>query len=121
MTFEVLAASKVEQLKSQIKGLLDYKDSYHICLLGLDRNEVDTSEPGLSSTQGSNSVPDRGAKISIRQFHECVLRFLITELIKQGFKYVSTLPGGFQQVHDLSHVYGFQLINHEELFEAYHS
>ena len=27
---------------------------------------------------------------------------------------MSTLPGGFQQVHDLAHVYGFQLINHDE-------
>ena len=24
-------------------------------------------------------------------------------------------------MHDLAYIYGFQLINHEELFEAYHS
>jgi len=52
LTFEVLAASKVEQLKSQIKSLLDYKDSYHICLLGLDRNEVDSLAAG--DTPGMN-------------------------------------------------------------------
>ena len=37
--FEVLAASKAEQLKQQVDKLEDYKDSYHICLLGLDQNQ----------------------------------------------------------------------------------
>ena len=46
LTVEVLAASKAEQLKNQIKSLLDYKDSYHICLLGLDKNEVIPPEAG---------------------------------------------------------------------------
>ena len=38
LKFEVVAASKAEQLKQQIDKLEDYKDSYHICLLGLDRS-----------------------------------------------------------------------------------
>ena len=43
-----------------------------------------------------------------------MLRFLVVELIRQGFKYVSTLPTGFQQVHDLAQIFGFQLIDHED-------
>jgi len=74
LTFEVLAASKAEQLKTQIKSLLDYKDNYHICLLGLDRAE-DSSVTAQTRSQSSG-------KISIKHFHDCVLRFLTTELVR---------------------------------------
>lgn len=96
-------------MKNQIRSLLDYKDSYHICLLGLDRGEDQQA-----SFDNHKNLPDRKGKISIRQFHEYVLRFLVVELIRQGFKYVSTLPTGFQQVHDLAQIFGFQLIDHED-------
>ena len=108
LTFEVLAASRAEQLKKQITSLLDYKDSYHICLIGLDANEEQPSKSDQVTREAS------GSKISIRQFHEYVLRFLVVELLRQGFKFVSTLPSGFQQVHDLARQYGFLLIDHEE-------
>lgn len=98
-------------MKAQIKSLLDYKDSYHICLLGLDKNEEQTEFTTGNQSDGSAS---KSGKISIRQFHEAVLKFLSVELVKYGFKYVSTLPGGFQQVHDLALRYGFQLINHDD-------
>ena len=32
----------------------------------------------------------------------------------RGFKHISSLPGGFQQVHDLCKVYGFQLMDHDD-------
>ena len=96
-------------MKNQIRSLLDYKDSYHICLLGLDKGEDQQT-----SLDNQKALPDRKGKISIRQFHEYVLRFLVVELIRQGFRYVSTLPTGFQQVHDLAQIFGFQLIDHEE-------
>ena len=116
ISFEVLAASQAEHLVSQIESLVDYKDNYHICLLGLDRNEDETPEAQNSSRKQSS--PDKNSKISIRQFHEYVLRFMTSELIKQGFKYVSTLPAGFQQVHDLAQVFGFQLIDHGDQHAA---
>jgi len=53
----------------------------------------------------SYKTPDlqKDAKsISIKEFHERVLGFLIQDFQKKGFAYVSTLPGGFQQCHDLS-------------------
>ena len=60
LKFEVMAASRAEQLKNQIKSLLDYKDSYHICLLGLDQSE------DVKDKLNQQSPLEKTDKISIR-------------------------------------------------------
>ena len=102
LNLEILAASKAVQLKEQIEKLVDYKDSYHICLLGLDRNQNPDDQ-----NERNDEINKQDKRISIRKFHEFVLRFTIETMQAKGFKHISSLPGGFQQVHDLCKIYGF--------------
>ena len=82
---------------------MEYKDNVHLCLVGLDWNtELDEdSETGDKEETKHQSATDiksklqSNTKLSIREFHEYVLQFLIADFVKKGFKYVSYLPGGF--------------------------
>lgn len=37
--FELFAASKAHHIKKQVSRFLEFKDDYHLCLLGLDTSE----------------------------------------------------------------------------------
>ena len=92
LRFEVVAASKAEQLKQQIDKLEDYRDSYHICLLGLDRSH--SANPD-DATEHNDELSSQDRRISIKKFHEYVLRFTIENMQAKGFKHISSMPGGF--------------------------
>ena len=115
----MFAASKAAQIKQQINKFTDYKDKVHLCLIGLDCSqeleEYSSNEETVGSASSSTfKKVQANTKLSIREFHEYVLQFLIADFVKKGFKYVSYLPGGFQQVHDMAKIYGFQLMNHQK-------
>ena len=47
-------------------------------------------------------------------YHERIIRFLIEYLMEKGFKFISIIPGGFNECHDLALTYNFSLLNHEK-------
>lgn len=86
------------------------KDQVHICLLGLNRQEVPKDYNEAQETVGfshfgqspiSNKVPGAGldGSMNIKEFHEKVLKFIIEMFYRENFKYISFLPGGFEQCH----------------------
>lgn len=60
--------------------------------------------------------------LDIRDFHDKVLKFIIEMFYRESFKYISFLPGGFEQCHQfikqenatILHQYIERLIDYEE-------
>ena len=81
---------------------------YHICLVGLGPISIKPSKKFETNTgNDSDNILD------IKDYHERILKFVIEEFQQKGFKYISLLPGGFEECHDLALSYGFSLLNHE--------
>jgi len=40
--------------------------------------------------------------LDISDYHERILRYLIEDFHQKGFKYVSIIPGGFSECHDIA-------------------
>lgn len=79
-------------------SLNDYKDVFHIALIGLDILELE---------------PDKG-RVTLRQFHAQVIQIVADTLAMRGFKYVSVLPEGFQVCHDFVIHSDFELLYHKK-------
>jgi len=47
--------------------------------------------PGAAANADSN--------MNIKEFHDKVLKFIIEMFYRENFKYISFLPGGFEQCH----------------------
>lgn len=50
----------------------------------------------------------------MKSYHESILRFLIEDFQLKGFKYISVIPGGFKECHEMSNLFNFQILNHEK-------
>jgi len=57
--------------------------------------------------------------LNIASYHETILRFLIEDFENKGFKYISIIPGGFHECHEIALKYNLQLLNHDKL-QCYH-
>lgn len=91
------------------------KEIYHICLIGLDPLSEKVSnkfETNKNDSQNGDSHLEIGA------YHESILRFLIEDFQKKGFKYISVVPGGFQEIHEIALRYNFPLVDHDK--NCYH-
>lgn len=108
--FEITNSCDKRNLLNQVRQRFDdCKDQVHICLLGLNPQEVprDFNESGdylgpsnfgqspLSGKQTSQTDDN----LDIRDFHDKVLKFIIEMFYRESFKYISFLPGGFEQCH----------------------
>jgi hypothetical protein len=51
--------------------------------------------------------------VTLKQFHIQIVRLLAEDLVQQGFKYVSVLPSGYAECHDLALANNLELIGHE--------
>jgi hypothetical protein len=40
--------------------------------------------------------------MDISDYHERILRFLVEDFQSKGFKYISIIPGGFSECHDIA-------------------
>lgn len=93
------------------------KEIYHICLLGLDPlNEKTSNKFETNKNEGNGENGD--SHLEIGAYHESILRFLIEDFQKKGFKYISVLPGGFQEIHEIALRYTFPLVDH--MSSCYH-
>lgn len=70
--------------------------AYHLCLVGLDPLE-DKPEKKFETNNETN--------LDISAYHESVLKYLIEDFLTKGFKFVSVLPGGFKECHDVAQQY----------------
>lgn len=52
--------------------------------------------------------------MDISVYHERIIRFLVDDFMEKGFKYISIIPGGFNECHDLALQYNFSMLNHEK-------
>lgn len=106
-----------EYLQSQTEKLTSCKEIYHICLLGLDPlSEKTASKFETNKNEGSQAGAD--SQLEIGAYHESILRFLIEDFQKKGFKYISVVPGGFQEIHEIAIRYNFPLVDHQNV--CYH-
>ena len=80
----------------------DCKDQAHICLLGLNEQEVPKDYNEASDFFGQS--PMRGIyndeNMNIKDFNQKVLKCITEIFYKEKFKFISFLPGGFQQCHE---------------------
>ena len=53
--------------------------------------------PLSSKTPGAAANAD--SNMNIKEFHDKVLKFIIEMFYRENFKYISFLPGGFEQCH----------------------
>jgi hypothetical protein len=56
--------------------------------------------------------------MDIRAYHESVLKYVVDDFLAKGFKYISVLPGGFKECHDVAQLYQFQI--HQKEAPCYH-
>ena len=94
-----------EQLQQEVEKLYFCKDIYHICLIGLGEF---TKAPQIVQIEDENSE----CNLDIEEFHERILKYLVDEFIKRGFKYVSHLQGGFEECHRISTKLTIPLVVH---------
>jgi hypothetical protein len=59
-------------------------------------------------------------RATLQDFHDEALSILVEVFSQQGFAHVSSLPGGFQQVHELSQRFGFGLMDHDAGKRCWH-
>lgn len=69
---------------------------------------------GFSSQASKKFETNNGETIlDIKDYHERILLFLIEEFLQKGFKYISIMPGGFEECHDKALQFGFQILSHD--------
>ena len=111
LSFNLTTCTKIDQLKQQVEQLSMYKETHHICLIGLCAPQLPQTEDVMATPKRRMSKrprkTDRNKKLTVKDFHEDVLSILVELFVSQGFMHISTLPGGFQQVHDLASSFGF--------------
>jgi hypothetical protein len=94
------------------------KEIYHICLVGLDPlSEKNSSK--FKTNKGGDGGRQADNNLEIGAYHESILRFLVEDFQKKGFKYISVVPGGFQEIHELALRYNFPLVDHDTV-TCYH-
>lgn len=81
----------------------------HICLLGLNPQEVPRDYKEANDFIGQSNfgqsplsnkqLSQTDDNLDIRDFHDKVLKFIIEMFYRESFKYISFLPGGFEQCH----------------------
>ena len=90
-------------MQQQVRQLIgDCRDGDHICLLGLAEQDVprdynQAQEMGFGYSPISKGGHDRST--DIREHHERVLQCVIEIFYKERTKYISFLPGGFEECH----------------------
>ena len=52
-----------------------------------------------SPASAKNYPQNNENQINIKEFHEKVLKFLIEMFYRENFKFISFLPGGFEECH----------------------
>ncbi|CDW77412.1 tbc1 domain family member related [Stylonychia lemnae] len=74
------------------------------------------TELGLEPLQSKQKKVETNNEnfFDIKAYHESILRFLIEDFQLKGFKYISVIPGGFKECHEISQQYNFQILNHEK-------
>jgi len=95
MRLDIKSDSKLANIVKQCERIYNYKNIYHIFLVGLD---ICLDEK-----------PQRGM---LKQFHTQILRLIMTELLSKGFSYVSVLVEGYQACHDLALLNDLELVDH---------
>ena len=93
-----------KSIQEQIRLLVgDCRDFDHICLLGLEEQDVprdynQAQELGFGMSPLGKNRQD--GSCNIKEFHERVLRSVIEIFYKERTKYISFLPGGFKECHE---------------------
>ena len=117
LSFDLTSNTKFDQLRRQVEQLSMYKETHHICLIGLDSPQP---AEDVLQTPKRKLAPKRrlttkaGRKLTLRDFHEEVLSVIVEIFVQQGFSYISTLPGGFRQIHQIAGSFGFTLLDHDQ-------
>ena len=52
--------------------------------------------------------------MDIEEFHERIIKFLVEEFVRRGFKYVSHIEGGFEDCHAVAMTNQIPLVVHKE-------
>ena len=91
-------------LQKQLTRLSKFRDDFHVCLLGIG---------DLSRVPQIVDIEDE-SNLDIDEFHERILKYLIEEMVRKGFKYVSYARGGFQEAHDLALASSFTIDGHSD-------
>mmetsp|Transcript_23146 Transcript_23146/g.22622 ORF Transcript_23146/g.22622 Transcript_23146/m.22622 type:complete len:90 (+) Transcript_23146:214-483(+) len=74
----------------------------------------------MKSTKKFETNTGGESGLDIKDYHERILKFLIEEFQQKGFKYISMMPGGFEECHHKAITYGFSLLNHENPTQCYY-
>ena len=75
---------------------------------------------GLNPLTSSTIADKDDSHLDISNYHEKILRLVVEDFVRRGFKYVSCLPGGFKECHDACTQLGLQMHNHDKPSECYH-
>ena len=100
-----------ELLQLEVDKLSFCKDIYHICLVGL--GEFAKAPQIVQIEEESNE-----SNLDIEDFHERILKYLVEEFVRRGFKFVTHFQGGFEQCHRVALHHRIQLVVH--LDPCYH-
>jgi hypothetical protein len=114
--FEINNNCDKKYLQQQVRNLIaDCSEQDHICLVGLSEQEVpkdynQAQEIGFGQSPMSRVGQSNDGSYDIKEYHERVLRCVIEIFYKERMKYISFLPGGFEECHRFIENQNLQII-----------
>jgi len=105
---EIKDECRKEILEREVQKLENFKDVYHICLMGFKKLGKDQEEKVEEEL------------MSLEVYQEKIFRYVATEFLRQGFSRVSFIEGGFEECHWLCLQHNLQMIFHEQQNSCYH-
>ena len=75
-------------------------EEIHICLLGLNEQEIPTDYNQQQDLLNGSPIKAQNSDLSMEEFHQKMLKQIVEIFYQTKTKYVSFIPGGFQECHD---------------------